>query len=51
MAEHKVRVDGGLPGVRTGKRVRAVATCSCGTVARGSTRKAAVKNIKHKQED
>lgn len=47
MTEHQIRVEGGLPGVRTGKRVPAVATCSCGAVGRGATRKAAVKAIKH----
>lgn len=44
---HKVTIDGGLPGVRTGKRTEAVARCTCGATARAATRAAARNRLIH----
>lgn len=49
VTQHVVEIFGGLPGVRTGKRVEAVATCrTCGRTGRGKTRMSAKKAIKHR---
>lgn len=48
MINHKVEIFGGLPGVRSGRRTEAVATCTtCNRTGRGKTRAAAKKAIKH----
>lgn len=49
ITQHIVRIDGGLPGVRSGKMTTAVATCqTCGAVGRGKTRKSAKKAVIHR---
>lgn len=51
MKGHIVWIDGGLPGIRSGKRTEAVATCqTCHRVGRGKTRLAAKKAIKHVEQ-
>lgn len=46
---HVVEIFGGLPGIRTGKRTEAVATCkTCGRTGRGKTRLSAKKAIQHR---
>jgi hypothetical protein len=48
IVRHVVEIFGGLPGVRTGKIVEAVAICrTCGKTGRGKTRMTAKKAIKH----
>lgn len=48
LLDHRVEVDGGLPGVRSDRRTEAVATCvTCSRTGRGRTRAVARKAIEH----